>query len=362
MNQYERSLLPAAFAAKAGIRLIVVSLTLVVSRAQIPEGFVGPSEYLCFDSAASASVGDCSGKDSPFKDLDFVYFHLEDFEAPDFANPIRTPGVLATAVCAGRNPPSGNCPFIATEIFPARASDSVDEDDGAIDGLGQTVSGRGYSAWATGDHGILLEFDELELGTLPTHVGVVWTDGAGVTSFEAFDAQGNSLGITSANHADGTFEGTTADDRFYGFVHLDGLSAVRISNSIGGIEIDHLQYGRFVAELTVAIDVKPGSDPNCFNINGHGVVPVAVLGSPELDVESIDIESLRFAGLEVRVRGNGSPQCSVEFSNSDEFADLVCQFVDEPEAWAPGEAEGTLVGALIDGPAIRGTDSICVVP
>ena len=26
---------------------------------------------------------------------------------------------------------------------------------------------------------------------------------------------------------------------------------------------------------TVAIDIKPGSDPNCININGHGVIPVA---------------------------------------------------------------------------------------
>jgi hypothetical protein len=31
----------------------------------------------------------------------------------------------------------------------------------------------------------------------------------------------------------------------------------------------------------VGIDIKPGSDPNCFNINGHGVIPVAILGSSE---------------------------------------------------------------------------------
>lgn len=68
------------------------------------------------------------------------------------------------------------------------------------------------------------------------------------------------------------------------------------------------------------------------------------------------------AGLEVRVRGNGSPRCSVEFSDGDQFPDLVCQFVDEPEVWAPGEGEGTLVGELVNGSAIRGADSNCVVP
>ena len=29
----------------------------------------------------------------------------------------------------------------------------------------------------------------------------------------------------------------------------------------------------------VEIDIKPGSDPNCFNNNGHGVIPVAILSS-----------------------------------------------------------------------------------
>ena len=36
--------------------------------------------------------------------------------------------------------------------------------------------------------------------------------------------------------------------------------------------------------LQVAIDIKPGSDPNCFNNNGNGVIPVAILGSASFDV------------------------------------------------------------------------------
>ena len=40
--------------------------------------------------------------------------------------------------------------------------------------------------------------------------------------------------------------------------------------------------------VVVEIDVKPGSDPNCFNINGHGVIPVAILGDSNLDVADID--------------------------------------------------------------------------
>ena len=34
----------------------------------------------------------------------------------------------------------------------------------------------------------------------------------------------------------------------------------------------------------VGIDVKPGSCPNCFNPTGHGVIPVAILGSDVFEV------------------------------------------------------------------------------
>lgn len=114
----------------------------------------------------------------------------------------------------------------------------------------------------------------------------------------------------------------------------------------------------------VEIDVKPGSDPNCLNINGHGVIPVAILGSANLDVMDIKTDdSLSFNGLEVRVRGKKGPLCSVEDSNGDEFLDLVCHFEDNLSEWLEGdEQDAILEGELLDGTLIQGTDSICIVP
>jgi hypothetical protein len=121
----------------------------------------------------------------------------------------------------------------------------------------------------------------------------------------------------------------------------------------------------------VDIDIKPGSDPNCFNINGHGVIPVAVLGSTNFNVTQVVASSLKFAGLDVGVKGNGNPQCSVEDVSGDftslegapdGYLDLVCQFVDDPESWSPGAGVATLTGKLLDGTPIWGTDSVCVVP
>jgi hypothetical protein len=114
--------------------------------------------------------------------------------------------------------------------------------------------------------------------------------------------------------------------------------------------------------LTVEIDIKPGSDPNCFNVNGHGVIPVAVLGGDSLDVIDVDISTLSFGGLAVRMRGNKGPICGYEDSNDDGIQDLVCQFEDDPSAWNVGSGSATLSGELLDGSPFEGSDSICVVP
>jgi len=124
--------------------------------------------------------------------------------------------------------------------------------------------------------------------------------------------------------------------------------------------------------LTVDIDIKPGSYPNALNSDGHGVIPVAILGSETFDVTQIDVSTLSFAGLAVRVKGKGTPQCSVEdvsgdFSEGPEgapdgYPDLVCHFVDDPDAWTPGDGEATVTGNLLDGTPIEGSDTINVVP
>jgi hypothetical protein len=68
----------------------------------------------------------------------------------------------------------------------------------------------------------------------------------------------------------------------------------------------------------VGIDIKPGSYPNCFNNNGSGLITVAVLGASDFDVTEIDATTLGFGGLNVRVKGNGKPQCVFEDVSGDD--------------------------------------------
>lgn len=141
---------------------------------------------------------------------------------------------------------------------------------------------------------------------------------------------------------------------------------IRIENSQNEI-VAECVYAESDASVTplpieVDIDIKPGGYPNCFNINGHGVIPVAVLGSSSFDVSQIDPSSLSFGGLTVRVRGNKEPQCAFEDSNMDGYPDLVCQFEDDPVNWAEGEDQAELTGTTLEGIVFHGTDSICINP
>lgn len=171
---------------------------------------LGPIPYLCKE-------------DSPF-DLSGLTeaFFLEDFED----GLLNTPGVTA----AHGSP------------WAPGSADSVDCDDGVIDGAGAD----GWSFWASSAvENVTFSFDRAILGGLPTEAGIVWTEGGGMTvTFEAFDADGLSLGTISGLHAGCLPDGTTGEDHFYGVRHAGGISAIRIGSSWGGIEIDHLQYGR----------------------------------------------------------------------------------------------------------------------
>jgi hypothetical protein len=167
--------------------------------------------------------------DSPFYGLPFSWFYLEDFED----HLLNVPGVTASA---------GG---VTSVIFGPGYHDSVDADDGVIDGSG--LDGDSYF-YRYGVLGVRFNFDAGILGSLPTHAGLVWTDGENPVFFEAFDENGNSLGVINGNHATtGNYLGQTDEDRFYGAVHMGGISGIRIWAAYGGIELDHLQFGRIAA-------------------------------------------------------------------------------------------------------------------
>lgn len=206
---------------RSEVAFLAVLFTALVP-ASLAVGQVGPSPYL-------------SLADSPWSSQAFTYFHLEDFEDGVF----DPPGADANG---------------ATSILTAGGTftDSVDADDGAIDGSG--TNGRSHYT-TNGIQGITYSFDATELGGLPTHAGLVWTDLSGTADvfFEAFDASGLSLGVINAGPLnDGNSMGQTAEDRFLGWTDPGGILSIRIYQSASDLEVDHVQYGRVIPEPITA--------------------------------------------------------------------------------------------------------------
>lgn len=125
----------------------------------------------------------------------------------------------------------------------AASTDSVDGDDGVVDGEGF----QGRSWYAAGQQDIRITFD-----SAVTSAGLVFTDGAiqstGI-SLEAFNGA-TSLGVINAGDlTDGVYTGTTGfgtanpEDNFLGFLDMDGITSIKIVMAGGaGIEIDHIQW------------------------------------------------------------------------------------------------------------------------
>ena len=153
------------------------------------------------------------------------YAHLEDFED----GLLNAPGLSASAGVVNE---------------PGASTDSIDCDgDGIIDGLG--TGGSSFFVQEPDGAVVTFSFDGGPLGTLPTRAGLVWTDGneTATITFDSFDGDGalidsfeTSLGIGSPN-------GSTAEDRFLGVEAACGISAIRLSASVGSVELDHVQYG-----------------------------------------------------------------------------------------------------------------------
>ena len=118
--------------------------------------------------------------------------------------------------------------------------------------------------------------------------------------------------------------------------------------------------------LEVEIDIKPYSTENCVNLNDHGVIPVAVLGSDEFDVTQVDPSTCTLQGMSVKMTGKSLKTLAhIEDANYDGFIGLVLQIEDSDGNFTEGQTEATLTCNLKEafgGTPLEGTDHICIVP
>lgn len=151
------------------------------------------------------------------------------------------------------------------------------------------------------------------------------------------------------------------------------------SSDVGGWGMNTPAYfaiDTVVLVFMVEIDIKPRSCPNPLNVKSKGVLPAVILGSEDFDVNTIDIASIRLAGV-APIRSSyedaatpvseGQYECECNTAGGDGYLDLALKFENEEIVKALGEVTDgeewvlTLTGALYDETPIEGADCILVI-
>jgi hypothetical protein len=129
-------------------------------------------------------------------------------------------------------------------------------------------------------------------------------------------------------------------------------------------------------EIGVQVDIKPGSCPNPLNTKQNGVLPVAIAGSPTLNVNDLDLATLKLEGVSLAKssvedvisqykRPEGSCECTT--TGGDGYNDLVLHLTSQQVVKAMGEVTNresrvlSLTGNLKDGTPIKGSDCVLVI-
>jgi hypothetical protein len=114
--------------------------------------------------------------------------------------------------------------------------------------------------------------------------------------------------------------------------------------------------------MTVPLcDIKPGSDPNSINLNSNGVVPIALLGSAEVNIGDVNVATLEFHDTSP-VHDLSDPLVytgHLEDVNLDGYMDLVSHYRAKDSDISHGWTEASINGD-INGFTFVCTDDIII--
>lgn len=132
----------------------------------------------------------------------------------------------------------------------------------------------------------------------------------------------------------------------------------------------------FTPILPVAIDIKPQSCPNPFNMDSKGVLPVAILGTEDFDATAVDpatvllegVAPLRwnFEDVSTPVDPEADP-CECTTEGADGYIDMTLKFDKQSIVEKLGSVSDrdtvvlTLTGTTYDGMPIEGKDCVVII-
>ncbi|MDL1987911.1 MAG: hypothetical protein LWX08_09700 [Deltaproteobacteria bacterium] len=150
------------------------------------------------------------------------------------------------------------------------------------------------------------------------------------------------------------------------FAYLEGDTEEAEAIEVGDAWFDNFEINFNTPSTTrsVAIDIKPGSDPNSINLGSNGLIPVAILSSQDFDATNVDPDTVMLAGAGLEVRGKGNKYMAHEEDvNGDGLLDLVMQVgTANLDLGSFQDGYAILTGETFDNVSFEGEDKINIVP
>ena len=170
-----------------------------------------------------------------------------------------------------------------------------------------------------------------------------------------------------------------SDWMHHGFVYEDGIfytfdipgasytiaTGVNDHGDIVGYYLDASDdcHGFLVNTIPILIDIKPDSSSNSINLRSNGMVPVAIISSPNFDAREVNAATVTVAGASVGLQGKDKKsRCGLQEVNGDRLVDLVCHIPSGELMIDPGDSVVVLRGQTFGGQLIRGEDLISTGP
>jgi hypothetical protein len=184
-----------------------------------------------------------------------------------------------------------------------------------------------------------------------------WNDGVAITTYQ-FRLQ-RSGGVLAASWSNDGITWTT------GWTHDLGTALVGLPQRVvfaglvwfvpAGSYADWDYVRLTPTTIPVAIDIKPGSNPNSINPASNGVIPVAVLTDAAFDAASLDVATVRFGATGAEAAPVHS---AMEDVDGDGDLDLVLHFRAQQTGLACGATSASLTGKTAGGQSILGSDAV----
>jgi len=118
---------------------------------------------------------------------------------------------------------------------------------------------------------------------------------------------------------------------------------------------------QFLPVLPVRLDIRPLLRPNLINLQSHGVLLAAVLGSSDVNVTLINPNTVTLAGAPIARLPQGKLLYSFLDINFDRRLDMVMTFNIQDLELEETDTEAVLSGKTLSGTKIRGVDSVDII-